>query len=171
MRNSYNKLDYSPDTTTPSDKAWAKDYRSITKLNVLTTINKRSIWESDFSTMLPFYDDDYTRLQEIAYQPNPRSWILESKQDVENWWHAEVSGPTLAAWARYPNVVQMSHAKPTDGSKVPEAVDCLYRMDLGSTKAALVVGQIRRSTIIRREWLNGTLKDSGQKALSRELRG
>jgi hypothetical protein len=64
------------------------------------------MFEDGFLTL---YEDDDLRIQEMAYPPKYRQWRLAYEEDGINWFHSGVSNIVLAAWARYPAILQASH--------------------------------------------------------------
>ena len=79
----------------------------------------------------------------------------------------------LAAWARYPAVLQTSQAKPLSSTEnIPESVDTTYSTKINGRRVPLVIGEFKRNLIIKRQWQAGNLTGrEGQQKLSRELRG
>jgi hypothetical protein len=104
--------------TTGSDKEWARRYKPITKL-IPHTYVANGITYADFEeALLPLYDDDHFRMNEPTAASNPRGWRLEVEADCENWFNSEISNIVLAAWTRYPSVLQTSHNKPLSDENI-----------------------------------------------------
>ncbi|KAL2186572.1 hypothetical protein L209DRAFT_731432 [Thermothelomyces heterothallicus CBS 203.75] len=170
LQNTTNTI-MNPDYTSYPKKLWAQNYTPIGNLFVHTTENDDGIVNANFdSAFLPLDDDEERRTTEPAYPPNKRFWRLETEADVEHWWHTEVSDVVLAAWARYPGIVQTCHTTPLNDVKIPENVDATYAMYIGNQRKPVVIGEMKRNFINRDEWENASLGNAQQK-LARELRG
>lgn len=170
-----------PGYRSASNKTWTKDYDPILNITVHTTlVPAGAYWltEADFSTaFLPQYQDDDLRYSEDAAPPNQRIWRMESEADCELWWHTEISNVVLAAWSRYPTVLQHSHIKPPIASHVAEEVDTMYTVKnspdrQNGHRTVLVIGEFKRNLIHAASWQSGDISARpGQVRLSRELRG
>lgn len=125
----------------------------------------------DFDTaFLPLMDDEEKRMSEVGQPPNPRHWRLETEADIEHWWHTEVSDVVLAAWQRYPAIVQTAHTAPLGDISIPENVDSTYAMYLGGSRAPVIIGEMKRNLIRVDMWSKGQLNEAQQR-LAQELRG
>ncbi|AEO59667.1 hypothetical protein MYCTH_2308128 [Thermothelomyces thermophilus ATCC 42464] len=171
LQNSTNEID-NPKYITRSDKEWAHEYAGIENILLHTTpgYGGNTVHATFDSAFLPLDDDEERRMTEPANPPNERSWRLETEADVEHWWHTEVSDVVLAAWARYPGIVQTCHTKPLSDVNIPENVDATYAIYIGNQRKPVVIGEMKRNLINRREWEAGNVTSSQQK-LARELRG
>ncbi|KAL2174067.1 uncharacterized protein P884DRAFT_159421, partial [Thermothelomyces heterothallicus CBS 202.75] len=107
---------------------------------------------------------------EPARPPNERYWRLETESDVEHWWHTEISDIVMAAWARYPAIVQTCHTKPLSEITISENVDSTYGVYIGNQRYPVVIGEMKRNLINEEDWQANSLRDTQQK-LARELRG
>ena len=119
---------------------------------------------------LDMYEDDELRMQELAYPPNVREWRMAYEEDGVNWFHTEVSNVALAAWTRYPPVLQTSQERPLIDTRVPESVDVAYSVSQGNERTHMVIGEFKRCLIAQNDWQTGRL-GKGQQSLSQELRG
>jgi hypothetical protein len=83
---------------------------------------------ADFDlAFLSEYQDDILRLNEPVYSPNYRRWCLQSEEDGLVWFHTEISNVVLAAWARYPDLLQVSREKPlSETVSENQVVDVAY---------------------------------------------
>jgi len=163
---------YDTGYTSSTDKPWAQAYPSVPKqrLKVHTTIDASGTTHVDFDTaLIPLQADDERRLNEAAQAPNERYWRLDTEADIEHWWHTEVSDVVMAAWARYPRIVQTSHTGPPSVN-VPESVDCTYATYMSNQRVPVLIGEMKRNFIKPRQWLARELNE-GQVKLARELRG
>ncbi|KAL2163218.1 hypothetical protein VTH06DRAFT_5274 [Thermothelomyces fergusii] len=157
--------------TSYSNKDWAQHYPDATNFLVHTWTSSDGLVHADFdSAFLPLDDDDERRIGEPAHPPNQRFWQLEVEADVEHFWHTEISDVVLAAWARWPRIVQTCHTAPSSGEKISETVDATYALYIGDQKKPVVIGEMKRNLILPNEWMTGTLRETQQK-LARELRG
>lgn len=160
-----------PEMISYTDKTWARDYPPINNFLIHTTMDEQGLVQANFdSAFLPLDADDETRLSETAYPPNARRWRLETEADMEHWWHTEVSDVVLAAWSRFPSIVQTSHTKPLSDVNIPENVDSTYAMYIANMRAAVVIGETKRNLINAQEWQRGHLTRPQMK-LASELRG
>jgi hypothetical protein len=99
------------------------------------------------------YDDDIARLGEPAYPPNYRTWRLQSEEDGINWFHSEISNIVLAAWARYPNLLQVSHEKMLSETKSdPKVVDVAYSVEHECKRVHVAIGEFKRGLIAPDVW-------------------
>ncbi|KAK5999037.1 hypothetical protein PT974_01424 [Cladobotryum mycophilum] len=158
---------------TPSNKDWATtNYHPTRCLIVHSTIDPtEGTYDADLSILWSPGDDDNLRLQEPAFPPNKRNWHCRTEADWENWFHTEVSNIVLAAWSRYPVVTQYSHQKSlSEQFKLDEEVDLIYTDRDDSGRIPIIIGEMKRGTIIDFEWQNAQLS-TGQRRLSQELRG
>jgi len=154
-----------------SNKPWAKNYPPIKNLHVHTYVNEDGgVGATYHEAFLDMYEDDDLRLQELAYPPNYRAWRLAYEEDGINWFHSEISNVVLAAWARYPAVLQASHEKPLTESRVTESVDIAYSVKRGTDRVHLAIGEFKRCLVSKVGWQAGKLNQS-QQGLSQELRG
>ncbi|KAM0439584.1 hypothetical protein ACHAPT_000676 [Fusarium lateritium] len=115
-------------------------------------------------------DDEVKRMSEVGQPPNSRHWRLETEADIEHWWHTEISDVVLAAWRRYPTIVQTDHTNPLRKTDIPENADSTYAMYLNGSRAPVVIGEMKRNLIRVDSWYQGTLTEPQQR-LARELRG
>lgn len=154
-----------------TNKAWAQLYPSIENLSVHSSVNQdgtvHATFELAFQSLLA---DEEKRTVEPAHPPNDRFWRVETEADAEHWWHTEISDVVLAAWARYPGIVQTSHTKPLSDVNIPENVDSTYAIYMGNQRVPVAIGEMKRNLINAREWQAGLL-GSAQQKLARELRG
>lgn len=158
---------------TGSNKPWIRHFEPIHKVNVHTRVEDGGVFVADFDTVFgPELADDALRRQQGAYPPNDRRWRFETETDVKNWFHHEVANVVLAAWARHPNVVQISEAKPFSSHNMAEIADDAYTIKMpNETRKPLVIGEFKRGLINWRQWQGGMIDSSPQLNLSRELRG
>lgn len=176
-----------------SYKPWARSFPPITQLIVHTRVQGggggvgdqaggNAITQANFETaFLPEYDDDSLRLQEQGNAPNERSYRLNSEEDGVTWFHTEISNVVLAAFKRYPHILQTSHEKPiSESSRDDHTVDVAYSVYTGSDSSSssssmprkhLVIGEFKRGLIAPGQWREGRLRSETQKNLSQELRG
>ncbi|KAK3938580.1 hypothetical protein QBC46DRAFT_365378 [Diplogelasinospora grovesii] len=159
-------LDEHPRYYTDSRKKWQDKYPAITKFHIQTQVQNNGCVTANFNPFLPLQEDDELRLSELAYPPNCRSWRLASEADAGNWFHHEVSNVVIAAWAKYPNVLQTAEAPALTETKVDETVDILYSTYHANNTLRLQVaaGEWKRNTINARE-------SASQQRLSQELKG
>ena len=154
-----------------SSKHWARHYRPIEKLKVHTYKNQNQGVSADYDdAFLELYEDEELRMQELAYPPNYRTWRLAYEEDGVNWFNTEVSNVVLAAWARYPNVLQTSQEKPLTDVNISESVDIAYSVTKDGNRMHMAIGEFKRCLIKAKEWENGSL-GSNQRGFSQELRG
>jgi hypothetical protein len=158
---------------TDSRKRWQEKYPSITKFRVHTQVQQDGCVVANFDSFLRLQEDDEVRFNELAHPPNRRSWRLASEADAGNWFHHEVSNVVIAAWARYPNLLQTAEAPAMTETKVDETVDILYSTSHASNSRRLGVaaGEWKRNTIMGAQWQAGNLTSVTQQRLSQELRG
>lgn len=168
-----NSIAYIPNKGAQTNKSWALNYHPISNLIIHTTVSPGGVVEATYEpAFLPLKDDDSLRLSESALPPNKREWHIFNAADRELWFHTEISNIVLAAWSRYPAVVQTSHPKPQGFNSPADEVPIAYSMQRGSIRAILAVGEIKRNVIDREVWKSGHLDAEGtQERLSRELRG
>ncbi|RSL86981.1 hypothetical protein CEP52_015658 [Fusarium oligoseptatum] len=167
--NSVNNLDI----TSYTSKTWAKSYVPLRRYRLHTTMDMDSgeVTRVDFDTaFLPLMEDEEKRMSEIGQPPNARHWRFETEADIEHWWHTEVSDVVLAAWQRYPAIVQTDHTAPLGDKNIPENVDSTYAMYLGSSRAPVIIGEMKRNLIRVDAWCQGTVNEAQQR-LAQELRG
>lgn len=158
--------------TTGSDKEWARQYKPITKLIPCTYLADGITYANFEEALLPLYDDDSLRMSELTVASNSRGWRLEVEADCENWFNSEISNIVLAAWTRYPSVLQTSHNKPLSDENINENVDSTYSTKVGNRRVPLVIGEMKRNLITPQDWQTGDISSKGsQKKLSQELRG
>lgn len=157
--------------TSYTDKPWAQAYPSIDRLNHHTFADGVGIIHANFEpAFLPLEHDDQRRMNDVARAPNDRAWRLETEADIEHWWHTEVSDVVMAAWARYPCIVQTSHTAPLSTQNSSEFIDCTYGMYIDNMRIPVLVGEMKRNLIAEGQWRSNRLQGS-QKKLARELRG
>lgn len=154
-----------------SSKAWTKSYPPITNLIVHSKMQGDQATQADFRAFHPEYEDDSLRLQERGNAPNERSYRLNTEEDRVTWFHTEVSNIVLAAFSRYPRVLQTSHDKPISESRDDHTVDVAYSVYSGKTRKHVAIGEFKRGLIVPGEWRRGKLDTTPQKSLSKELRG
>ena len=118
------------------------------------------------------YHDDALRLNEPVHPPNYRRWRLQSEEDGLVWFHTEISNVVLAAWARYPELLQVSHEKPlSETVSESQVVDIAYSIrPEGGKRVQIAIGEFKRGLIDPASWQGGKLRKS-QIAFSQELRG
>jgi len=140
-------------------------------LTVYTTIDNEGTVHASFDpAFLALDNDEEKRASEPARSPNERYWRLETESDVEHWWHTEVSDIVMAAWARYPTIVQTCHTKPLSDITISENVDSTYGVYIGNQRYPVAIGEMKRNLINGKDWQTNSLRDAQQK-LARELRG
>ncbi|KAL2255464.1 hypothetical protein VTK26DRAFT_3346 [Humicola hyalothermophila] len=163
----------SPDYITYTDKPWARICAPIQNILVHTAIGADGKTSANFeAAFLPWCDDDRLRLDEYAVPPSRRTWRLETEADCELWFHTEISNVLLAAWSRYPEVMQTSHTKPPRVESIPEEVGSTHSVKFGGVRTVLAIGEMKRNLIDVRAWQRGDISNkSAQKELSQELRG
>ncbi|KAI8713971.1 hypothetical protein NCS52_01116200 [Fusarium sp. LHS14.1] len=154
-----------------SSKAWTKAYPPITNLIVHSKMQGDQATQADFRAFHPEFEDDTLRLQERGSAPNERSYRLNTEEDGVTWFHTEVSNIVLAAFSRYPRVLQTSHDKPISESRDDHTVDVAYSVYSGKTRKHVAIGEFKRGLIVPGEWRRGKLDTTPQKSLSQELRG
>ena len=158
--------------TTSSDKQWARRYKPIANIVPRTSVVDGVTYADFEAACLPLYDDDTVRMNEFAVEPNPREWRFEVEADCENWFNSEISNVVLAAWMRYPALLQTSHNKPLTEETISENVDSTYSTKIGNQRVSLVIGEMKRNLIAPQDWQAGDISTKGvQKKLSQELRG
>ncbi|KAL1861753.1 hypothetical protein VTK73DRAFT_6929 [Phialemonium thermophilum] len=158
--------------TTGSDKPWARHFKPIKNI-IPRSFVVDGISQANFDNgFIPLYDDDFVRMNEPAVAPNARDWRLEVEADCENWLNSEISNVVLAAWTKYPNVLQTSHTRPLTEENISENVDSTYSVTIGDQRVPLAIGEMKRNLISAKEWQGGDISTRGpQKKLSQELRG
>jgi hypothetical protein len=162
---------YNTDLTSSTDKNWARAYAPLQNLHIHTTVNADDTVSATFDPyFLPPLADEQRRINEPAQHPNVRFWRFETESDIEHFWNTEISDVVLAAWARYPALVQTSHTKPLSEVNISENVDSTYGLYIGNVRVPVAVGEIKRIFISPMEWQTGNLRP-GQVKLARELRG
>ncbi|KAI8681683.1 hypothetical protein NCS55_00420800 [Fusarium keratoplasticum] len=167
-----NSID-NPDITSYTSKTWAKSYASLRRYRLHTTMDMGSgeVTGVDFDTaFLPLMDDEEKRMSEVGQLPNARHWRFETEADIEHWWHTEVSDVVLAAWQRYPAIVQTDHTAPLGDKNIPENVDSTYAMYLGGSRTPVIIGEMKRNLIRVDAWCQGRMNEAQQR-LAQELRG
>jgi hypothetical protein len=170
LQHSQNFVD-NPKYISYTDKPWARPYPPIQNLSLHSSIDYDGISRATFDpAFLPLGDDEKKRTSETAYPPNQRYWRLETESDIENWWNTEISSIVLAAWARYPMVVQTSHTNPLGELSISENVDSTYGVYVGGQRVPIAIGEMKRNLINPAQWQSGRLLLPQQK-LGRELRG
>jgi len=161
---------------TGSNKPWTKIYPPITKIIVRTrvqTVNGQQAVVANFDpAFLGEYHDDALRLNEPVYPPNYRHWRLQSEEDGVLWFHTEISNVVLAAWSRYPDLLQVSHEKPlSETVSESQVVDIAYSIRReGGMRVQIAIGEFKRGLIESDSWQRGKLSKP-QLAFSQELRG
>ena len=85
-----------------SSKEWTKGYPPIT----YAWRQASKCVQANFDAFHDEYDDDGLRLNERAYPPNYREYRLNVEEDAIHWFQTEVSNIVLAAFARYPTLIQ-----------------------------------------------------------------
>lgn len=154
-----------------TDKPWARSYPPMQNLSVHSTVDQEGTFHATFDPeFLPLGDDEEKRASEAVHPPNHRFWRLETEADIEHWWHTEVSNIVLAAWARYPAVVQTCHTNPLREVSISENVDSTYGVYIGNQRFPVAIGEMKRNLISPSQWQTGNLAAAQQK-LARELRG
>jgi len=162
---------YNPRLVSYTDKTWARPYPPMQNLTVYTTIDNEGTVHASFDpAFLALDNDEEKRASEPARSPNERYWRLETESDVEHWWHTEVSDIVMAAWARYPTIVQTCHTKPLSDITISENVDSTYGVYIGNQRYPVAIGEMKRNLINGKDWQTNSLRDAQQK-LARELRG
>jgi hypothetical protein len=161
-----------PNYVSSTNKAWAQVYEPIRNLSVHSTVDQEGTFHATFDPVLLALDEDEEerRFHEPAHPPNDRFWRLETEADAEHWWHTEISDIVLAAWARYPQIVQTCHTAPLRTVNISETVDSTYGIYVGNQRYPVAIGEMKRNLINKREWQSGNL-GSAQQKLARELRG
>ncbi|KPM34020.1 hypothetical protein AK830_g12549 [Neonectria ditissima] len=154
-----------------SSKTWTKAYSPITNLITHSRVQGDQAVQADFRPFHPEYEDDSLRLQERGNAPNERSYRLNSEEDGVSWFHTEVSNIVLAAFTKYPRLLQTSHDKPISESRDDHTVDVAYSVYTGRTRKHVAIGEFKRGLIAAKEWQQGILDTVPQKSLSQELRG
>lgn len=154
--------------TTSSRKDWTKSIFPINSLQVHTSQTPTGTI-ADFSAFLDEFEDDDLRFNEPAYPPNFRNWRFSSEEDGVNWFHTEVSNIVLAAWGRYPQILQASHEKSFIIND-DKTVDIAYSLAHKNQKYHVAIGEFKRGLIDFDQWSSGNLFKT-QAALSQELRG
>ncbi|KXX81133.1 hypothetical protein MMYC01_204082 [Madurella mycetomatis] len=154
-----------------TDKPWARSYLPMQNLSVHSTVDQEGTFHATFDpAFLPLGDDEEKRAGEAVHPPNHRFWRLETEADMEHWWHTEISDIVLAAWARYPAVVQTCHTNPLRDVSISENVDSTYGVYIGNQRFPVAIGEVKRNLISPSQWQSGNLVAAQQK-LARELRG
>lgn len=158
---------------TGTDKAWTRNYHSITNLSLCSRIVPGSGTSAAFDfVVLPLYKDDFVRWREPCSAPNTRQWRFETEADCEAWFQAEISSVVLSAFARWPLLLQSSHSKPPSEEDIPETADIMYSWEFEGQKLPVAVGEIKPGSIDAAVWRSGDLsKSEPQEKLSKELRG
>lgn len=167
------------DFSTASNKPWTHTYPVIKRLLVHTTTTGNDDAEDAEVTAIfdgPFlneYADDTMRFSEPACEPNYRQWLLDSEADGIGWFHNEISNVVLAAWARYPAVLQASHQVSLGEKKAPvdKIVDVAYSIMHNDSRVHVAIGEFKRGIIFKAQWQAGRLLESRAQMLSKELRG
>ena len=72
--------------------------------------------------------------------------------DIEHWFHTEISDVVLAAWARYPPIIQTCHTGPLSTVNIPENVDSTYAIYMSNKKVPLAIGEMKRNLISAERW-------------------
>ncbi|KAM0436743.1 hypothetical protein ACHAPT_002454 [Fusarium lateritium] len=159
--------------TTGSGKEWARRYTPISNLIVRSFVADDGLTYANFDdAFLPLDADDTPRMSEPAVPTNNRHWRLEYEADCENWLNTEVANVTLAAWKRYPSVIQASHCKPLSSRSIPENIDSTFSIKFAGKRAPLAIGEMKRNLISATAWQSGYILGQGsQVKLSQELRG
>ena len=166
-------------STTTTKKDWTENYSPIQYLKVHTKVMPGGMVWADFDGTEqfdgPFFEefaDDQLRRSMEAYPPNTRVWHLESESDISDYFLAEIAGPVLAGWSRYPCIVQTSEARPLHDIKISEKADHLYSLPFANTRLPQTIGEMKRNLIKPEQWQAGALLISpDQLRLSCELRG
>jgi hypothetical protein len=93
---------------------------------------------------VPDYDDDPYGGHS---QPSPLTNACggSRQEDCSDWFKAEVSNVVLSAWADYPAILQVSHAKPFSDASSSETVDVSYTVTHLNRKVPAVVGEWKRN--------------------------
>ncbi|KAI8677297.1 hypothetical protein NCS56_00619500 [Fusarium sp. Ph1] len=159
--------------TTASDKIWARGYAPICNIVVHSFVADDGLTHANFDDAFMRLDaDDVLRMKETAVPTNNRHWRLGFEADCENWFNTEVANVTLAAWKRYPGVIQASHCKPLSSQSIPENIDSTFSIKFAGKRAPLVIGEMKRNLISATAWQSGfILGQASQMKLSQELRG
>jgi hypothetical protein len=170
LQHSLNTLD-NPRFVSYTNKPWARAYPPIQNLLNHTTIGQDGTISAEFEpAFLPLCDDEEKRASEPAHPPNERYWRIETEADAEHWWHTEISDVVLAAWAKYPGLVQTCHTQPLGEVSISENVDCTYGLYIGGQRYPVAIGEMKRNLIQPNDWRTSSLRES-QERLARELRG
>lgn len=160
---------------TPSNKEWAKrNYPEIDNFNVWTRRRPDGISEAnlDRGAVWPEDQDDLVRYNEPAFPPNERRWYFETEADCQLWFTTEISNVVLAAFNRYPNILQTAEGKSLTEATLPETVDLSYTVKFNGIEYPVVIGEMKRATLHPvKEWYDGVLDRKSSKQLSQELRG
>lgn len=158
-----------------SNKIWAKDFPTKLTITVHTRIGQgaeaSAISTTFDSPFFPQLEDDALRMQEPACRPTYRRYQLSSEGDMSLWFDTEVSNIVLAAFARYPSVLQASFERPLGDQHVAQSIDTAYSIEYKRRKFHIAVGDFKRNLIDPKQWQNGDLKRRAQQNLAQELRG
>jgi hypothetical protein len=159
----------------PSDtnKQWALKYPIIRNLRVHTRTNTAGYVDADYEGIfLPEYADDALRRSAYGYPPNARQWRFDTESSIQLWFETEISNIVLAAWNRYPILLQSLQSPPLREQTVAETVDSQYSLRLSNgARVPVVIAESKRNLISARQWQQGRLETTNQERLSRELRG
>ena len=58
----------------------------------------------------------------------------------------------IAAWARYPAIVQTYHTKPLSDITISENVDSTYSVYIGNQRYPVAIGEMKRNLINEEDW-------------------
>jgi hypothetical protein len=157
---------------TQSNKGWLKDHPPVLRFELHTGRARGAIQANLDGPLEPLMVDDGFRFDTPAHPPNPRAWRFSSETDVANWFHHEVSNVVLAAFQRYPALLQVAEAGPLTHIQINERVDVMYTVGHGGSKQCVLVVEMKRNLIDSAYWMKVTKRDmEGQQKLGRELRG
>lgn len=113
--------------TTASDKEWARGYVPVSNIIVHSLVSADGLTHANFDgALMPLDADDVLRMKELSVPSNSRHWFLGKEADCENYFNTEVANVTLAAWRRYPTVIQASHCRPLSSRNIPETIDSVF---------------------------------------------
>ncbi|POR32477.1 hypothetical protein TPAR_07323 [Tolypocladium paradoxum] len=154
-----------------SSKSWTKPFPYIANLIVHSRMQSDQATQADFRAFHPEYDDDSLRLQEHGNAPNERSYRMNSEEDGVTWFHTEVSNVVLAAFKRYPHIVQASHDRPMSESRDDHTVDVAYSVYTGGARKHMAIGEFKRGPISAKQWQQGKLTRHLRRACPRNFEG
>jgi len=162
-----------PEISSSTGKIWARSYPAIQDAQLMVhTYLQNSLTTADFDRLDLQSHDDSLRGSEACTEPNYRKWRIACEAGCENWFHNEISNVVLSAWARYPSVLQTSHAKPLSEEVIAQNVDATYSTRINGRRVPVIIGEFKRNLIDAELWQAGTVGHAGvQKNFAQELRG